>query len=209
MTPVKTFMISLIVIISFSVSSGFCETPLTGQTQAKPAAAKEKKAKDKKTVTKAKNKKTEKPAVSASTQTAQAAWGTAPDFSAKRMDDTDFTLSSMKGKVILLNFWATWCPYCRKEIPDLIQLTKTYKKAEFEVVGVAFERDSVTVKEFAMKKGINYLVVTGDNQIAQQYGISGIPATCIIDKNGNLVKKYVGTVELETVDEVIKKLLAN
>jgi len=206
MTAAKAGIVSTAVIFSLFISAGWGEGKIPKNQTAKPATA----AATKKETKNPKKKKPAKPAKSTKpTKTADIIWGDSPDFSSKTLDDADFTLSSLKGKVILLNFWATWCPYCKREIPDFIQMTKDFKENGLEIVGIAFERDSTGIKEFVKERGINYEIVMGDNQIAQQYGISGIPATFIIDKNGNLVKKYIGTVRKEILEDEVKKLINN
>jgi len=137
-----------------------------------------------------------------------AAWGDSPDFTLKQLDGTDFTLSSLKGKVILLDFWATWCGYCVDEIPDLIALRNDYADKGFEVVGVSLDKRKETVKKFAEKNGIKYILVMGDDKIGDKYNISrGIPTTFIIDKDGNSVKSFLGLTGRDEFEKVILKLL--
>jgi len=140
---------------------------------------------------------------------ATAAWGDAPDFTAKTPEGAAFTLSSLKGKVILLNFWATWCPHCRYEVPDLIQLKSDHQKDGLEIVGVSVDDGNVAgVKAFVQDKGINYPVVMFDKGVEAQYrDITGVPTTFVIDKNGNQVDKYVGAVQKDVIESQIKKLL--
>jgi len=135
-------------------------------------------------------------------------WGDAPDFSTIALDGRSFTLSSLRGKVILLNFWATWCPPCRGEIPDLIQLNNDYKTAGLAMVGVSLDNKPSVVREFVKKKRINYTILPITKNISAKYNdIVGIPTTFIIDKNGYIVKKYVGAVEKEILEKEIIRLL--
>lgn len=136
-------------------------------------------------------------------------WGDAPDFTLPALEDKDFTLSSLKGKVILLNFWATWCPPCRKEIPDFVELYEKYREKGLEIVGVSLDREKEkVVKPFAEKMGINYTLVFGNQEVEKKYGgITGIPTTFLINRKGNIAKKYIGYRAKETWEREIKRLL--
>lgn len=134
-------------------------------------------------------------------------WGNAPDFTLPKLGGGKFTLSTLKGKVIILNFWATRCPPCRKEIPDFIRLYKKYKDEGLEIVGACLEDESA-VRPFAEETGINYTLVFAEQEIAREYGgIRYIPTTFIVDGNGDIAKKHVGWASRETFEEEIKKLL--
>ncbi|MGB9770754.1 MAG: TlpA disulfide reductase family protein [Candidatus Kapaibacteriota bacterium] len=104
----------------------------------------------------------------------------------------------VKGKIVLLNFWGTWCPPCRREIPDLIEVHSEGEGKDFIVVGIALERDienaETNVKEFARQKGVKYLnIIDKDQSIARAYGeINAVPTTFIIDKRGKIVETLVG-----------------
>ncbi len=185
---------------AFGEAAAVQNPPVKSTTTASVSKKAVKKQQVKKKINKQETAKTEKAAAPA--------WGNAPDFTAKTLDGTDFTLSSLRGKVILLNFWATWCPHCRYEIPDLIQLSEKYKKAGLEIVGVAVEDNASGVKDFAQEKEIKYTVVMYGQGVEAQYrDITGIPTTFVIDKTGNIVDKYIGAVKSEVIDSQIKKLL--
>ena len=128
----------------------------------------------------------------------------APNFSLADLDGNTITLQQMKGKVVLLNFWGTWCGPCRKEIPDFINLSKKYKKDGLEIVGITLTSGPPeNIKAFADKWGINYKLLTDikgneTQTITALYGqatgkrITGIPTTFIIDREGVIQKRYVG-----------------
>ena len=128
----------------------------------------------------------------------------APDFSLADLDGNTITLQQMKGKVVLLNFWGTWCGPCRKEIPDFINLSKKYKKDGLEIVGITLTSGPPeNIKAFADKWGINYKLLTDikgneTQTVTALYGqatgkrITGIPTTFIIDREGVIQKRYVG-----------------
>jgi len=104
----------------------------------------------------------------------------------------------VKGKIVLLNFWGTWCPPCRREIPDLIEVHEESEGKDFLVVGITLERDienaERNVKDFASQKGIKYLnIIDKDGSIAKAYGgINAVPTTFIIDKRGKIVETLIG-----------------
>ncbi|PIU50901.1 TlpA family protein disulfide reductase [Candidatus Desantisbacteria bacterium CG07_land_8_20_14_0_80_39_15] len=136
-------------------------------------------------------------------------WGDAPDFVLPKLGGDKFKLSSLSGKVIILNFWATWCSPCRTEIPDFIDLKKKYGGKGLEIVGVSLDKDGERkVGQFAGKIGINYIIVFGRQEVTDKYGgIRGIPTTFIIDRKGNIVKKYVGFRPLEVFEKDVRELL--
>ena len=127
----------------------------------------------------------------------------------------NLNLSDYKGKVVVLDFWATWCPPCRKGIPDLIELKKEFKNADVEIIGISldsFTRGGATKNDvipFIKEYGINYPIVIGDPNVAQNYGgINSIPTSFVIDKEGFIVSYYQGLVEKSAYVKDIKKALA-
>ena len=145
----------------------------------------------------------------------------APDFSLADLDGNTITLQQMKGKVVLLNFWGTWCGPCRKEIPDFINLSKKYKKDGLEIVGITLTSGPPeNIKAFADKWGINYKLLTDikgneTQTITALYGqatgkrITGIPTTFIIDREGDIQKRYVGPRSEAIFYNDLKKYLKN
>ncbi len=133
----------------------------------------------------------------------------APDFTLPTTDGKTLKLSSLKGKVVIVDFWATWCPPCRKGIPDLVELKKKYGSKGFEIVGVSVDTDTkADVVPFIKEKAINYPVVYGNMNVYQQYGgIRAIPTSFVIDKKGKIVASYEGLTTSETYESHIKKLL--
>ncbi|MDP8299450.1 MAG: redoxin domain-containing protein [Candidatus Tantalella remota] len=133
----------------------------------------------------------------------------APDFTLKDLDGNNYSFASTKGKVVILDFWATWCPPCRIGIPEFQALYEQYKDKGLVVVGVALDQGGVqVVKPFVKKNGVTYLVAIGDRGVVAAYGgIRGIPTTFVIDRQGKIVQKYVGYREKKIFEADIKKLL--
>ncbi len=128
----------------------------------------------------------------------------APDFSLSDLSGNIVQLSDYKGKVVMLNFWGTWCGPCRKEIPDFITLIDKYQNQGLVILGVTLTSGPPSrIQQFADRMGINYTLLTDINgnesqMVTSLYGkatgrpISGIPTTFIIDREGYIVKKYIG-----------------
>jgi peroxiredoxin len=133
----------------------------------------------------------------------------APNFSLQTQNGKVIELSKLKGKVVLMNFWATWCPPCRAEIPDLIEVYNTYKSKGFEIVGIALDEDGWSkVAPYIEEVKINYPVVLGSTKVVQQYGgIEAIPTTFIVDKKGYIVASQVGLLSKELLEQKLKSLL--
>ena len=133
----------------------------------------------------------------------------APDFSLKSVDGKTVKLSDYKGKVVIIDFWATWCPPCRKGIPDLISIQNEFKD-KVVIIGISLDREK-TIKDvpgFVKSYGINYPVVYGDDKVATDYGgIQSIPTAFVIDKNGNIADSHVGLTDKDTYVNKIKELL--
>lgn len=128
----------------------------------------------------------------------------APD--GKPIKSTDFA-----GKVVILNFWATWCGPCRMEIPSLIELHQQYADEGLTVIGVSLDRDGAeTVQRFIEQTGIKYQVFLGDEGLVNSFGgIEGIPTTFILDQDGHVVGKHVGFASKEEFEADITPLLTS
>ena len=133
----------------------------------------------------------------------------APDFTLKDQSQAEVKLSDFKGKVVILDFWATWCPPCRAEIPEFIALQKQYAAQGLTVVGVSLDTDGASVvKSFMKRNGMNYPVVIGDEKIASDYGgISAIPTTFVLDRTGNIVTSHQGFASQVVFESEIRPLL--
>ncbi len=134
----------------------------------------------------------------------------APSFTLQDLKGNQISLSDFQGKVVVLDFWATWCPPCVKEIPHFIELYTQYKDRGFAMVGISVDRGGISlVKSFAQKYRVNYPILMADGQVQKEYGgIPSIPTTFVIDKAGNIRQKYIGYREKAVFEADIKKLLA-
>lgn len=133
-----------------------------------------------------------------------------PSFSLPSVKDGAMLNSdSYKGQAMLINFFATWCPPCRKEIPSFIELQKEYGAKGFSVIAVSTDQGGAAmVDKFAQKMGINYPVVMGDSQTPKNFGgIIGIPTSFLVNRDGNVVKRYDGYVDHQTLVNDLNAIL--
>jgi len=117
----------------------------------------------------------------------------APDFTLTSVDGEPITLSQLRGKVVLLDFWATWCAPCRLAIPHINDLYKAYRERGLEIIGLSLDKGSPErVRKFALNIGIEYTIIMADDDLVKKYGISPIPTTYLIDREGHITNKWVG-----------------
>jgi len=121
-----------------------------------------------------------------------------------------FSLADYKGKVVLLNFWATWCPPCRQEIPDLIKAQREYRDRGLQIIGITYPPEKVSeVRRFARKLGMNYPVAIGTKASKTQFTSSEtLPITIIIDRDGTVRDVTEGIMYPEEFDQKVKPLLS-
>ena len=126
------------------------------------------------------------------------------DIEGKRLDLADY-----KGKVVVLDFWATWCGPCRAEIPGFIELQKRYTGQGFSMIGIAIQDEPNSVEEFYREFKMNYPVAVGTERIAELYGgILGLPTTFLIGRDGRIYAKHTGGVNPALIEEEVQELLA-
>jgi thiol-disulfide isomerase/thioredoxin len=133
------------------------------------------------------------------------------DFTLKDLSGNNVSLSDYRGKVVFLDFWATWCPPCRMSIPEVEQMYEEYKDNDNVVMlGINMAEDKNTIEKFMEKNKISYNILLGDGKTAGQFAIRGIPAFFVIDQNGNIHNKFVGFTPglkaswKKSIDELLK-----
>jgi thiol-disulfide isomerase/thioredoxin len=133
----------------------------------------------------------------------------APGWQLSDVNGKPLKLADFKGKVVVLDFWATWCPPCRAEIPGLVALQKKYAAQGLSVIGVSLdEQGPSVVKPFIERFAINYPVVMGNEKVLADYGgITAIPTTFVIDREGNVVAAHQGYTDQATFESEISPLL--
>ncbi|MBL7074465.1 TlpA family protein disulfide reductase [candidate division KSB1 bacterium] len=134
---------------------------------------------------------------------------TAPDFILKDLNGKEHRLLDYRDKVVILDFWATWCGPCRMEIPHFINLQKEFGDKGFQMIGIGLDKGGKEIlAPFAKKKGINYPILIGDERVVKDYGgIRGIPTTFVISPQGKIFRKYVGYRGKSVFENDIKTLL--
>ncbi|MEW6455402.1 MAG: TlpA disulfide reductase family protein [Acidobacteriota bacterium] len=133
----------------------------------------------------------------------------AMDFTLSDVEGNKFTLSQFNGNVVILNFFATWCKFCRMEIPHLVELYNQYKDKGLTVISISVDRNPHEVlKPFIQSYSINFPVLIGEENVVNEYfgGNQGIPFNVVIDKNGYIRKTYVGVREKSVFENDLKEL---
>jgi peroxiredoxin len=136
---------------------------------------------------------------------------TAPDFALQDIDGHTVRLSDLRGKAVVLNFWATWCPPCKAEIPWFIDLQNKYGPQGLQIVGVSMDDGGMAaVVPFARKIGINYKVLLGNSDVSDMYGgIYSLPTTFYIGRDGRVLEYVPGLITHYEIERNIKAALAS
>jgi cytochrome c biogenesis protein CcmG, thiol:disulfide interchange protein DsbE len=134
---------------------------------------------------------------------------TAAAFSVKGIDDKPVELASYNGKVVLLDFWATWCVPCQTEIPHFVEFQNLYGPKGFQVIGISMDDGPDPVRKFYQDYKMNYPVGMGTTDVATSYGgILGLPVTFLIDRDGKIAAKYIGLTDTAVIQQKLQTLLA-
>ena len=135
---------------------------------------------------------------------------TAPVFALKDMNGATVRLSDFRGKVVLLNFWATWCGPCKFEIPWFIEFEQANKDRGFAVIGISMDEEGwAAVKPFLAEYNVNYRTLLGNDSIAQLYGgIDALPTSFLIDRDGKVASAHQGLISKSTYQNEIRELLS-
>ncbi len=133
----------------------------------------------------------------------------APQFELRDLNGRMVRLSDYRGKVVLINFWATWCPPCRAEMPDLVRFQRQYRKRGLQIIGITYEPENkASVRRFARNLKVNYPIILGSPQIKARFSSEEtLPLTVVINRDGKVSDVIVGILLHEEFDEKIKPLL--
>ncbi len=133
----------------------------------------------------------------------------APAWKLKDLDGHAISSDRFKGKVVVVDFWATWCAPCVSEIPGYIELQRKYGPDGLVIVGISMDQNGPDqVKKFAKAKGMNYTIVMGDENVAEAFGgIEGIPTTFLINRQGRIVNRKVGAMPHDEYEKLVKQAL--
>ncbi|HKV82677.1 MAG TPA: TlpA disulfide reductase family protein [Candidatus Sulfotelmatobacter sp.] len=132
----------------------------------------------------------------------------APDFALADANGAPIRLSAYKGKVVLLDFWATWCGGCKTEIPWYIEFQDKYRDAGLSAIGVSMDADGwKSVKPFLAEHKLSYPVVIGNDDLGEQFGVTNMPLTPLIDRNGKIADLHAGVVDKDSFESKIRSLL--
>ncbi|MBC8017792.1 MAG: TlpA family protein disulfide reductase [Verrucomicrobia bacterium] len=128
----------------------------------------------------------------------------APEVIVNSLQNVPLKLSDLKGKVVLLNFWATWCPPCREEMPSMMKLNSAMVGKPFQMVAVSIDEGGIPeIESFFKESGFNLPAYTDpDGKATETYGVTGVPESFIIDKNGILVKKVIGPLAWDSPETI-------
>jgi cytochrome c biogenesis protein CcmG/thiol:disulfide interchange protein DsbE len=132
----------------------------------------------------------------------------APSFRLVTIEGKQIDLSEQRGKVVLLDFWATWCVPCQTEVPRFVAFQNQFAKDGFQMIGISMDDSPEPVKKFCSKFKVNYPVAMGTEELAKTYGgVLGLPLTFLIGRDGRIVKQYDGSADLDAMEREIRKLL--
>lgn len=135
--------------------------------------------------------------------------GAAPSWQLTRLDGSTLSAAELEGKVAVIDFWATWCPPCIKEIPGYVELQEKYGDDGLVIVGISLDQQGPeVVQRFVERNGINYPIVMGDEAVAEAFGgVRSIPTTFLIDREGQIRHQKVGAAELSEYEPLVRSLL--
>lgn len=129
------------------------------------------------------------------------------DFKLKDLNDKEVSLSDLRGKRVFLNFWASWCPPCRGEMPDIEKLYEETKDSDLAIIAINLGEDNSTVKSFIDKNNYKFrILLDSDEDVAEKYSITSIPTSFFIDKNGTIVAKKIGAMTYEEMKNYVNTI---
>ncbi len=133
----------------------------------------------------------------------------APGFALTDLSGQSLTLARFRGKVVLLNFWATWCAPCQVEMPVFAAWQRQYGPQGFEIIGISMDDDAGPARRVVARLNLNYPVAMGDERLGARYGgVLGLPLTFLIDRNGFVRAQFQGEIDLKLIERQVAALLA-
>lgn len=131
----------------------------------------------------------------------------APDFTLETLSGKEVSLSDYKGKIVMINFWATWCKYCDKEMPDMQKLYNKNKDDDFVVLAINVGESKKTAEKYINEEGYNFpVLLDNEGEIANTYLVSGLPTSYYIDKEGNLIGGVPGMMTYPQMNQVLEQI---
>src|SRR4051794_37484552 len=141
-------------------------------------------------------------------QAANIVGAAAPDFTRNDIAGKTLHLADYHGRVVVLNFWATWCTPCIAEMPKFSAWQKLYGARGLQVIGISMDDELAPVKRFLAKHPVSYDIVLGDTKLAESFGgVLGLPLTYVLDTQGRIVARYEGAADLASIEARVKTLL--
>ena len=132
----------------------------------------------------------------------------APDFTRSDLTGRQVHLADYRGKLVLLNFWATWCAPCRKEMPLFSEWQRDYRAQGLQIIGISMDDDIASVKQLLAQRPVRYPIVMGDARLGERFGgVLGLPLSFLIDAQGRIVARYQGEGDLADMEAKLKQLL--
>lgn len=133
----------------------------------------------------------------------------APEFTLKDLTGREVALASLRGKTVLIDFWATWCPPCEFQIPVLNEIYAAHRAQGVEILGVSVDKDGPeVVSQYTRKHGVTYTILMGDEALARDFGAPGFPALVVVAPDGTIHSRHVGLVEKAELERILASLLA-
>lgn len=135
----------------------------------------------------------------------------APDFTLESLSNGAVTLSQFQGKTVIVDFWATWCPPCIFQVPELNKLQQAHRAAgDVVVIGVAVDVEGESVvRPWAEEEGIDYIVALGDERLANKFGAMGFPTLVVVAPDGTIDSRHVGLIEYDTLEELVAAVVSS
>jgi len=132
----------------------------------------------------------------------------APEFTLNQLDGEPVSLAGLRGKTVIIDFWATWCPPCEFQVPELNAFYEDHKDSgEVAVLGVSVDTDGPeVVRAWTEEKGVSYPILLGGEDLARRYGAMGFPTLIIVDPDGQIDSRHVGLIERDQLEEALARL---